>query len=142
MRNLRAIVSVCLSVTASAQTSDWRSAPGKDFPLAGGNLANQRYSSLTGITPANISQLGGAWMLHVAGGQAGGNLEGTPVVVDGVMYLPTGGGVIMALDAATGAVKWKYQPPGGGRGMNRGVVVAEGRVFSAGAGTNVIARVR
>src|ERR1700680_1851863 len=88
---------------------------------------NQRYSSLTGITPANLQKLGGAWMTHISDGANNSNLEGTPVVVDGVMYLPGTAGTILAVDAATGAVKWKYQPTqgqaGGRGGTNRGVAV-------------------
>jgi len=119
------------------------SAPAKDFPVVGGNLANQRYSSLSAITPANIAKLGGAWMTHVSDGAIGANLEGTPVVVNGVMYVPGAAGTILSLDAATGEIKWKYKPEagaGGGRGgTNRGVVAAEGKVFSTGGGNNLIA---
>jgi len=102
---------------------------------------NQRYSTLTGLTPANISKLGGAWTFHVADGLANANLEATPVVVDGVMYLPGSAGTILALDAATGELKWKYKPqPGGPRGgTNRGVAVGEGKVFSTGGGNTLIA---
>ena len=129
------------SVRVYAQT-DWRAAPTKDFPIFGGNLGNQRYSALTAITPANVTKLGGAWVVHIADGASGANLEGTPVVTDGVMYLPGTAGTILALDAATGAVKWKYRPQtqGAGRGgTNRGVVAAEGKVFSTGGGNNLIA---
>ena len=77
---------------------------------AGQTDGNQRYSSLAGITPANLKKLGGAWMTHIADGVNNSNLEATPVVVDGVMYLPGAAGTILAIDAATGAIKWKYQP--------------------------------
>jgi alcohol dehydrogenase (cytochrome c) len=120
-----------------AQQNGWWAPPGKDFPLPGGSLSNQRYSTLTEIAPGNVSRLGGAWMVHVAD-QAGGAMEATPVVVNGVMYIPNGAGTIMALDAATGAILWKYKSPLGGR-MNRGVVAAEGKVFSAGGGNTLIA---
>jgi hypothetical protein len=40
----------------------------RNFPLAGGNLANQRHSALKRITPANVSKLGGAWMVHLEEG--------------------------------------------------------------------------
>jgi len=130
-----------LALTAATTDNDWRTVPSRDFPVVGGNLGNQRYSSLTQITPANIARLGGAWMTHVAEGASGSNLEGTPVVVDGTMYVPGAAGTILALNAATGAVQWKYQPQaGGGRGgTNRGVVAAEGKVFSTGGGNNLIA---
>ncbi len=126
-----------------AASADWRAIPSKEFPVVGGNLGNQRHSSLTGITPANIGKLGGAWMTHIADGAVGSNLEGTPVVVGSSMYVPGAAGTILALDAATGAIQWKYQPSaqgGGGRGgTNRGVVAAEGKVFSSGGGNNLIA---
>ena len=130
-----------LALTAATTDNDWRTVPSRDFPVVGGNLGNQRYSSLTQITPANIARVGGAWMTHVAEGASGSNLEGTPVVVDGTMYVPGAAGTILALNAATGAVQWRYQPQaGGGRGgTNRGVVTAEGKVFSTGGGNNLIA---
>ena len=65
----------------------------KDFPLPGGNLGNQRYSSLTQITASNIGKLGGAWMIHVNDGNPTGVASaGIPIVVDGVMYITAAGG--------------------------------------------------
>ena len=40
-------------------------ASGKDFPTVGGDLANQRYSSLAEITRENVTRLGGAWMVRL-----------------------------------------------------------------------------
>ncbi len=110
--------------------------PAAIFRFPGGNLGNQRYSTLTQVTPANVRRLGGAWMVHVTDGVSVGAMQATPVVVDGVMYLPAGGDVI-ALNAATGAALWRYHSPVRG-GTNRGVVVAEGKVFSS-AGRNTLA---
>jgi quinohemoprotein ethanol dehydrogenase len=120
-----------------AQKSAWIAPSAKDFPLAGGNLANQRYSGLGQITPANVSRLGGAWMVHVTDQSGTGNMEATPVVVNGVMYIPTGAGGVLALNAATGKVVWKYQAPNGG--TNRGVAVGDGKVFSSGGGNTLVA---
>jgi alcohol dehydrogenase (cytochrome c) len=122
------------------QQGDAVGPPSKDFPVPGGNLGNQRYSTLKGITPTNIRRLGGAWMVHVLDGTPG-NLEATPVVANGVMYVAVqvGGGVI-ALDAATGAVKWKRQASqNADRGVNRGVAVADGKVFTSGGDNTIIA---
>jgi PQQ-dependent dehydrogenase (methanol/ethanol family) len=124
----------------ATQNADRAAAPGRDFPLPGGDLGNQRYSALRSITPANVGRLGGAWMVHVLDGTPG-NMQATPVVVDGVMYVAaeTGGGVL-ALDAATGAVKWRRAPfENAGRGVNRGVVVADGKVFSSGGDNTLMA---
>ena len=127
----------CALLPALAQHQNWMAPSGKDFPLVGANLANQRYSSLAQIAPANLSRLGGAWMVHV-NAQNAGSMEATPIVVNRVMYIPTGAGGVVALDAATGAVKWKYQSPNGG-GTNRGVSVGDGKVFSAGGGNTLVA---
>ncbi len=134
-------LAVVISLVFAAAKPVWDAPSGKDFAMVGGNFANQRFSSLTQITPANLSRLGGAWMVHTinqAGGQAGGNMEAMPVVINGVMYVPTGAGGVLALDAATGAIRWKYQSPTGG-GTNRGVAVGEGRVYSSGGGNSLIA---
>ncbi len=135
-----ALIATCtaaLLFPAFAQHENWMAPSGKDFPLVGGNLANQRYSSLAQITPANLSRLGGAWMVHVNGDKPG-SMEATPIVVNGVMYIPTGAGGVLALDATTGAVKWKYESPSGG-GTNRGVSVGDGKVFSSGGGNTLVA---
>jgi len=134
---ISALSAAVLSFPALAQHQSWMAPSGSDFPLVGGNLANQRYSSLAQITPANLSRLGGAWMVHV-NAQAAGSMEATPIVVNGVMYVPTGAGGVVALDAATGSVKWKYQSPNGG-GTNRGVSVGDGKVFSSGGGNTLVA---
>ena len=63
--------------------------------------------------------------------------EATPIVVDGVMYISTAWSKVMAVDAATGAVLWKYDPkPVGAQGrdaccdvVNRGVAVWNGKVY-------------
>ena len=120
-------------VAASAQSApDWKSHPTKDFPLAGGNYFNHRYSALDQINASNIQKLGGAWMIHLEEGKRGGqlgNIDATPIVVDGVMYVTTGTRSVVALDAKTGAVKWRYRPDDGIVGANKGVVVAAGKVI-------------
>ena len=140
------IAGLCLAVGLSAQ-SGWQAPTGRDFPLAGGNVANTRYSSLTKIDKSNIKQLGAAWMTHIEPGKPNLWMQATPAVVDGVMYMAQGH--ITARDAKTGAVKWQYPKGDIGRGggatggpdnhFNRGVVVAEGKVFSAAFGTTLLA---
>lgn len=139
----RAIVSLGLvfavGVFVAGRSADWTSPPAADFPLVGGNFANQRYSALTQINQSNVAKLGGAWTTHVEGGR-GGTMQATPVIVDGVMYISTGH--ISARDARTGALKWESssaQGSAGRGGASRGVVVAEGKVFSAAAGNTLVA---
>jgi alcohol dehydrogenase (cytochrome c) len=117
--------------------SDWTQPPTNDFPLVGGNWANQRYSALSQINTRNVKNLGGAWMIHLEDGQ-GGNMQATPIVVDGMMYITSSFQNVFAVDASTGAIKWTYKPGAGG-GANRGVVVADGKVFFAQRDSTLVA---
>jgi PQQ-dependent dehydrogenase (methanol/ethanol family) len=54
------------------------------------------------------------------------------------MYLGAGGGDVLAVNAATGAVVWRYNSTFGNQD-NRGVAVAEGKVFSGQAGSRIVA---
>ncbi len=62
-------------------------------------------------------------------------VEQGPVEYQGTMYVGTGKGELVALDAATGAEKWRYQgpgtPPGAGfaLGAERGQSIGDGMVF-------------
>ncbi len=121
-----------MAYVALAAVSDWKAPPTKDFPLAGGNYFNQRYSALAQINPSNVKTLGGAWVVRLEselrGGQLG-NLDATPIVVDGVMYVTTGLRNVLAINAKTGTVKWRYRPDPSIVGANKGVAVANGKVI-------------
>jgi len=62
---------------------------GKDWVTNGGNLTNQRYSTLKQINTSNVKQLKGAWMTRLKGSGLGGkySFEATPLVKDGIMYV-------------------------------------------------------
>src|ERR1700692_2419672 len=63
---------------------------GNDWITYGGALNNQRYSTLNQINTTNVSQLKGAWMTRLGSGRgAKYRFEADPVVVNGVMYIPT-----------------------------------------------------
>ena len=129
---LLALPAIAFAVALTQAQTGWQSPSGRDFPTVGGNLANQRYSSLKRITRNNIAKLGGAWSVHLEDGKFPGTMQATPVVVDGVMFISSGGGRISAIDAATGTLKWKHDT--GLAGSYRGVAVAQGKVFSGAAG--------
>ncbi len=103
-----------------------------DWPTYNGRLDGNRHSSLDQISPANVADLQPAWSFPV---EAPRNLEMTPLVVDGVMYVTTVN-KIHALDAARGREIWTFerpQTPGvigdAGTGANRGVAVMGDKVF-------------
>src|SRR5262249_55853638 len=132
------VLAAALSVMAVAlrqpvvagQSADWSMSPTSDFPLAGGDYANQRYSTLDQINTTNVNKLGGAWSVHLEEGGAVGNLDGTPTVVNGVMYVSTPRLNVLAIDASNGAIKWRYRPgPETRTGANKGGVAGDGKVF-------------
>ena len=127
------LISIGAATLLAAADGSWQAPSARNFPTVGGNLANQRYSSLTGINKQNISKLGGAWMAHLEDGKVPPTMQATPVVVDGVMYISSGAGNIFALDAATGTVKWKHETTFGGN--YRGVAVGEGQACSPASAT-------
>src|SRR5689334_22131727 len=81
----------------------------KDWITYGGSIFNQRYSTLDQITPSNVSQLKGAWLTRLGSGRGSKyRFEADPLVIDGVLYIPTGNDDIFALDAKTGRKIWEY----------------------------------
>lgn len=64
------------------------------------------YSPLNQVNRNNVSQLRVVW---TRGMGPGNTQEATPLVYDGVMYLPNPGDFIQAIDAKTGDLIWEYQ---------------------------------
>ena len=76
-----------------------------DWPLINRDLSANRYSPLTQITAANVAGLASSWTYEL-----GGNSTAVPIVVDGLMYMPSRDRVV-ALDGDTGALVWEYVLP-------------------------------
>src|SRR5687767_1002283 len=78
---------------------------------AGGAHSSQ-YSALDQINKKNVAKLQVAWSFPITG-----NSIFNPVIVDGVMYAPVGGGALAAIDAATGKEIWRKEgaAPSGAR---------------------------
>ena len=82
-----------------------------EWPTYSGDIKGSRYSPLAQITAANFNKLEVAWHLKTdnLGPRPEYKLEGTPLMVRGVVYLV--GGTrrsVLALDAKTGEIKWIY----------------------------------
>jgi quinohemoprotein ethanol dehydrogenase len=94
----------------------------------------QRFSPLTQINDANVSQLGLLWSREL--GTARG-LEATPLVLDGMIYTTGSWSVVYAIDARTGAILWTYDPAVSRArariyccdAVNRGLAMYQGKVF-------------
>ena len=126
--SVAAAVDAARLANAAREPDQWF-APGRD-------AEGTYYSPLNAINDGNVGRLGFAWDYRL-GTHRG--LEGTPVVVDGVMYAPGNWGRVYALDAASGKELWTYDPGVDGQWgrysccdvVNRGLVVWKGRVYIA-----------
>jgi quinoprotein glucose dehydrogenase len=94
-------------LTALLLSSALAGAPGPtadgDWPAFGRDPGAQRFSPLTQITRQNVGRLRQAWSVDTGIK----DLQVTPLVINGVMYL-TGGPYVFALEPETGKQIWKY----------------------------------
>ena len=72
----------------------------------GGTYRSLRYSALDKINAKNVSSLQAAWAFNMGTTEWG--YQATPLVADGVMYAIGTNHRVFAIDAATGAEKWRY----------------------------------
>src|SRR4029077_15182827 len=98
-------------------------------------------SPLDQITPATVSRLQPAWV--VSTGVTNGH-EAPPIVNNGVMFVATPGNQVIALDAKTGGVLWRYKRPLAEdvvllHGTSRGVALFGDKVFFAAAEAVLVA---
>jgi quinoprotein glucose dehydrogenase len=90
--------------------------PLADWPHYGASLGGGHHCAATQITPANVHRLEIAWEYHTGhhaskkAGRLPSSFQVTPIVVDSTMYLCTPFNEVIALDAASGAEKWRYDP--------------------------------
>jgi quinohemoprotein ethanol dehydrogenase len=121
---------------------------GKDWVTNGGNLTNQRYSTLKQIDTTNVKQLKGAWMTRLKGSGLGGkySLEATPLVKDGTMYMVTGNDDVFALNAKTGEILWEHWSQISQQistvccgWLNRGLAMGDGMLFLGQLDANMVA---
>ncbi len=123
------VISVCVNVKPAdllvrPTAANWLS--------YNGDYTGRRYSGLTQLNPANVAQLRAQWVFHSPNSN---HLEGTPVVVDGLMLM-TSANDAFALDARTGRLVWHYSRPvteglvdDASSHHNRGVGVWGSRVY-------------
>src|SRR6185369_3876888 len=90
-----------------------------EWPTYGADLANSKYRPLDQINASNFNKLEVAWRFKTdsLGNRPEFKLEGTPLMVNGVVYA-TGGSrrAAFALDAATGELLWVHGEREGARG--------------------------
>ncbi|MFJ4033811.1 PQQ-dependent dehydrogenase, methanol/ethanol family [Streptomyces griseoluteus] len=115
-----------------------------------GAYNGQRYSPLDQINTENVKRLVPAWVFQAGttgliAGASTYSFEAAPIIVDGVMFLSGWDGWVWALDAKSGVEIWRYKHAvpfdvslccGN---VNRGVAVAQGKVFFVTANARLLA---
>lgn len=108
---------------------------GANWLSYGRTYSENRYSPLADINEHNVNNLGLAWYLDLPNQRT---LEGTPLVVDGILYFSGTYGKTFAVDARTGRELWEFDPDLArnipeklrqNMGANRGIAYWKGKVY-------------
>ncbi|HYJ36399.1 MAG TPA: PQQ-binding-like beta-propeller repeat protein, partial [Rhizomicrobium sp.] len=114
------LLAACLPLAASQAGPS-----ATDWPAYGHDAGGGRFSPLTQITPANAAKLQVAWTYHMNPtpqlSSTRPNSTTTPLMVNGLIFLGTPYGRVVALDATTGKQVWAYQLPGSDQPPFRGL---------------------
>jgi len=117
---MKAQFSLGIMVAGCVAAGAWgQSAKESEWPTYGADLANSRYRPLDQINASNFNKLEVAWRFKTdsIGNRPEFKLEGTPLMVNGVVYATAGSRrAAIALDAATGELLWVHGEHEGARG--------------------------
>lgn len=99
----------------TAQSKANPTGAGDDWMAYGGTELGQRYSTLTDITPQTIGRLREAWVFHTGDTKGPGDphettFEVSPLKIGDTLFLCTPHDWVIALDAATGKERWRFDP--------------------------------
>lgn len=108
---------------------------GEQWTTYNGDFSGRRFSTLDQINADNVKSLALAWAFPTKGL----GIKGTPLVVDGVLYL-TVPDKVWAVDAETGLKLWEFVRAAEGNHIaNRGVAFLDGKVFFGTTDAHMIA---
>src|SRR6185295_3884776 len=117
------VAAVALATSSTAvRTADGKGAT--DWPSANYDNSANRYSPLTQITTRNVATLERVWSVHLKPADFVGRMredEAIPIVIGNTMYLASPYGAVIALDATTGAQKWRFALPNNDTPAKRGL---------------------
>lgn len=94
-----------------------RPRPASPWPSYGNDPGGQRFVRLDAITAENVDRLRVAWSFHTGDVSDGRGaiptataFQATPILVEGVLYVCSPFNRVFALDPATGALLWRFDP--------------------------------
>ena len=101
----------CLAALVHASGAAAQQGGAGDWPAYGRDPGGSRYAPLARITRSNVRDLRLAWVYRTGDLlQDRARFEATPLAVEGALYLATPLGTVIALDAARGTERWRYDP--------------------------------
>jgi len=95
-----------------------------DWPSVNHDNSSVRYSPLAQVNPTNVKNLKQEWVFHLKPADYTGRLrydESIPIVIGNTMYHGSPYGEVIAFNATTGEVKWKFKLPGDDTPAKRGI---------------------
>ena len=108
------LAALLLAPHADAQSR--HAPPGyREWRVYGGSSESIRYSNLDQINRGNVDKLQVAWTFDTGDAFAGSEMQCNPIVVNGVLYATTPKLRVIALDAATGRLRWSFDPNDGAK---------------------------
>jgi quinohemoprotein ethanol dehydrogenase len=110
---------------------------GRNWFLKGGSFRGDHYTPLARVNDENVGDLGLAWSTELP---IPDGTPTTPIIVDGTIYIGGAYSRVVAIDAASGDIRWTYDPDMQSAfakrpqlswisRANRGVAVWDGSVF-------------
>jgi glucose dehydrogenase len=102
----------CIVMLLPAAFAQRKTTPAADWPMYSRDLTGQRFSPLTQINASNVASLKQVWTAPIRATTGSPAAQVTPIVIDGVMYLPAATR-ILALEAHTGKELWSFNMPEG-----------------------------
>jgi len=82
----------------------------RDWGIYRGDQRSNQFSSLEQINRENVEELEVAWAYQTGDATDRSAIQSNPIIIDGLLYFVSPAGQLTALDAATGELKWKYDP--------------------------------
>jgi quinoprotein glucose dehydrogenase len=115
MANVPVCRIIVLMLCAAVGSAGAAAGPDSGWAAYGGDAGGTRYSPLVGITPANVAKLRVAWIFRT--GELGQGVkdwsrsafEATPILYGDTLYLTTSSTDVVAVNAATGALRWRHE---------------------------------
>jgi alcohol dehydrogenase (cytochrome c) len=136
------LTALAAGAPTDSPTADTLLQAGRDdnnWALPAKTYAGNRYTALKQIDKTNVASLRLAWSTKVADD---GEQEASPIIWHGTMYISTPHDGVLALDAATGKLRWQapYNPAYVLLyAVSRGVGLADGKVFVATQDCQIVA---